>query len=106
VRNQEQEKRNAEQAVRNAEQAKRNAEYAKAMAQLMKDIAADLANDKIIKDENDLRQLSFGADGMTVNGVKQPDEVFKKYREKYSKDKYGALYHDFNYSRDGIIEGQ
>jgi len=105
VRNKEQEKRNAEQAVRNQEQAKRNAEQAKAMEQLMKEISTDLANDKIIKDRDDLRQLSFGADGMTVNGIKQPEDVFKKYRKKYSKEKYGILYHDFNYSRDGIIIG-
>ncbi|MBS1527104.1 MAG: hypothetical protein JST19_15740 [Bacteroidetes bacterium] len=106
VRNKEQEKRNAEQTIRNEEQAKRNAEQARAMEALMKDLSSDLANDKIIKNENDLKQFRFSADGMYVNGVRQPDEVFKRYKQKYSKDKYGILYPDFNYSRDGIIKGE
>ena len=39
---------------------------------------------------------------MTINGVKQPDEVFKKYKAKYGK----AFNGHFDYSRDGIIQGQ
>ena len=39
---------------------------------------------------------------MTVNGVKQPEDVFKKYKKKYSKVFDG----NFNYSKDGIIRGQ
>ncbi|MBS1504953.1 MAG: hypothetical protein JST32_23030, partial [Bacteroidetes bacterium] len=105
VRNKEQEKRNAEQAVRNEEQAKRNAEQARAMEALMKDLKADLVNDKIIKDDNDLKEFRINDFGMSVNGVRQPEDVFKRYREKYSKEKYGIM-HDFNYSRDGIISGQ
>ncbi|HVS92428.1 MAG TPA: hypothetical protein VHE59_10365 [Mucilaginibacter sp.] len=105
VRNEEQEKRNAEQTVRNKEQAKRNAEQASAMDALMKDLKADLVNDKIIKDGNDLEEFRINDFGMSVNGIRQPEDVFKRYREKYSKEKYGSM-RDFNYSRDGIISGQ
>jgi colicin import membrane protein len=116
VRNREQEKRNAEQgqrndlqakkneeqAQRNELQAKKNDEQAKANAQMIKEITEDLVSDKIIPDVNGLRELRLSEYGMTVNGVKQSDDVFKKYKEKYSKFFDG----NFNYSRDGVVRGQ
>ena len=123
IRNQEQEKRNAEQAVRNGEQAKINAgqevrnkeqamrnelqakkneEQAKANEQMIKDITEDMVSDKIIPDAAGLHEFELNPDGMTVNGVKQPEDVFKKYKKKYSKVFDG----NFNYSKDGIIQGQ
>lgn len=123
VRNEEQEKRNAEQAVRNKEQAKmnaeqgvrnkeqaernalqaqKNAEQAKANAQMIKDITADLVSDKIISNINGLHEMKLNEFGMSINGIKQTDEVFKKYKEKYSKFFDG----NFHYSRDGIIREQ
>ncbi|MGZ3890747.1 MAG: hypothetical protein ACXVI9_09620 [Mucilaginibacter sp.] len=123
VRNQEQKKRNAEQAVRNAEQAKINAEQevknkeqaernelqakkneeqARTNEQMIKDITNDLVSDKIIPDTNGLHEMKFNEIGMSINGIKQPDDVFKKYKEKYSKYFDG----NFSYSRDGIIRGQ
>jgi colicin import membrane protein len=101
IRNQEQAKRNAEQAIRNQEQAKRNEEQAKANEKMMKDITDDLVNDKIIPDTNSLHEIRLSEFGMSVNGVKQPDEVFKKYKEKYRKSSEGT----FMYSRDGVIQG-
>jgi colicin import membrane protein len=121
VHNQEQDKRNAEQAVRNEEQAKKNAEQevknkdqaernelqakkneeqAKANEQMIKDITNDLVADKIIPDTNSLHEMRLSEFGMSVNGVKQPEEVFKKYRAKYNKVFNGT----FSYSRDGIIQ--
>jgi len=123
VRNQDQEKRNAEQAVRNSEQAKVNAEQevrnkeqavrnqlqakkneeqARANEKMMKEITEDLVSDKIIPDVNSLREMKLNEFGMSINGVKQSDEVFKKYKEKYSKFFDG----DFSYSRDGVVRGQ
>lgn len=98
VRNEEQAKLNREQEGRNAEQAKRNAEQAAANERFMKEFTEDLVSDKIIPDANSLKEFSLNTEGMTVNGVKQPDGLFKKYREKYSKQSSG-----FTYSRDGII---
>ena len=102
ARNKEQAKRNAEQAIQNELQAKKNAEQAKANEKFIKDITEDLAADKIIPDTNSLHEMKLNEFGMSVNGVKQLDEVFKKYKTKYGKSFNGS----FNYSRDGIIQGQ
>jgi len=100
ARNQEQAVRNQEQAVRNQEQAKKNqlqAEKNRVQAEenerRMKQMVQDLVADKIIPDENSLHDLTINANGMTVNGVKQPDNVFKKYKEKYDNFSMG----DFSY---------
>jgi len=99
VRNEAQAKLNQEQEARNAEQAKRNAEQAAANERFIKELTEDLVNDKVIPDRNSLRDFRIDNEGMTVNGVKQPDELYKKYKEKYSKESSGG----FNYSRDGIL---
>jgi colicin import membrane protein len=59
----------------------------------MKHLVQDLVADKIIPDENSLHDLTINADGMTINGVKQPDNVFKKYKGKYDSFSMG----DFSY---------
>lgn len=99
ARNEMQAKRNREQERGNIEQAKKNAEQASANERFMKEFTEDLINDKIIPDKNSLREFRLYNEGMTVNGVKQPDELYKKYKEKYSKQSSGG----FTYSRDGII---
>jgi colicin import membrane protein len=93
-----QEKKNEEQAVRNQEQArlneiqaKKNEVQAEENERLMKQIIADLVSDKIIPDVNGLHDLTFNSDEMIINGVKQPDAVFKKYREKYSRFSKGSF---------------
>lgn len=82
-----QNKKNQEQAVRNQEQARLNEIQAKKNHEenerLMKPMVEDLIRDKIIPDANSLHDLSLNNDAMTVNGVKQVDDVFKKYRKKY-----------------------
>jgi hypothetical protein len=97
-RNEVQAKQNREQEVRNTEQAKFNAEQAAANERFMKEFTEDLVSDKIIPDANSLKEFSLNKKEMRVNGVKQPEELFKKYSEKYSKQSNG-----FTYSRDGII---
>jgi colicin import membrane protein len=103
VKNQEQEEKNKEQAVRNQEQArlneiqaKKNEEQAKENERFIKEIIADLVADKIIPDGNSLKELRFNSDEMIVNGVKQPDNVFKKYKEKYNQFSKGS----FSYRND------
>jgi colicin import membrane protein len=105
-RNQLQEKRNEEQAVKNQAQAKRNeiqAQKNQVQAEenerFIKQLTEDLVSDKIIPDAKSLRDFTMNTYEMTVNGVKQPDAVFKKYREKFDK----ASKHDMSYSRDGVI---
>jgi colicin import membrane protein len=102
VDNQEQAKRNEEQSLRNQEQAKRNEEQAAENERFIKGLTEDLVNDKIIPDANSLHQATFNSHEMIVNGVKQPDAVFKRYKEKYPRISEG----EFTYSRDGLIEGK
>jgi len=102
ARNEEQAKRNDEQAVRNQEQAKRNEEQAAENERFIKGLTEDLVNDKIIPNANSLHQATFNSHEMIINGVKQPDEVFKRYKEKYPRISEG----EFTYSRDGVIEGK
>lgn len=99
VRNETQAKLNREQEGRNAEQAKKNAEQAAANERFIKELTEDLLNDKVIPNKNSLRDFRIDNEGMTVNGLKQPDELYKKYKEKYSKQSSGG----FNYSRDGVL---
>jgi len=99
IRNEIQEKRNQEQERLNVEQAKKNAEQAAANERFMKHLTEDLLSDKIIPDKNGLHEMTLNREEMTVNGVKQPEAVFKKYKDKYSPQSSGG----FTYSRDGII---
>jgi hypothetical protein len=109
VRNQEQAAHNQDQAVHNEEQArlnqiqaKKNQEQAEENERFMKQITADLVNDKIIPDGNGLHNLTFRDGEMIVNGVKQPDSVYKRYVEKYSRFSTGG----FSYSNDGVYNGK
>jgi len=109
ARNQEQAKRNQAQAMRNQNQAhlnelqaKKNQEQATENERVMKLLIGDLVADKIIPDENGLHSLTFNGYEMTVNGVKQPADVFKKYIEKYNRFSKG----EFSYSNDGAISGK
>ena len=100
--NQLQEKKNEEQAARNREQArlneiqaKKNQEQAEENARFMKQLIGDLVSDKIIPDEKSLLDFTIDSDGMSVNGVKQPDAVFKKYIGKYPRFEHDSMsFHD------------
>jgi len=90
-KNQEQAVRNQEQARLNEIQAKRNQEQAEENERVMKTLIADLVSDKIIPDENSPHDLTFDDHEMIVNGVKQPEEVFKKYSKKYQRFSKGSF---------------
>jgi colicin import membrane protein len=101
VRDQAQAKLDQEQAVRDQIQAKKDQEEARIDQQMMKEMVADLISDKIIPNEKSLRDLTLNSDEMTVNGVKQPNEVFKKYKEKYKRFSGG----EFSYENSGNSRG-
>jgi colicin import membrane protein len=101
-RNELQVKKNEEQAHRNELQAKRNEEQAKENERMIKELTEDFVNDKLIPDKNSLRSFTINNDELMVNGVKQPDSVFKKYKEKYNT----FSNHTMSYSSDGIINNQ
>ncbi|HVW12602.1 MAG TPA: hypothetical protein VHB54_02200 [Mucilaginibacter sp.] len=83
ARDEQQAKRDQEQAARDQVQAKHDQEEAAEDQRQMKLLIADLVADKIVPDAKSVRELTLNPYEMKVNGVKQPDEVFKKYRDKY-----------------------
>jgi flagellar biosynthesis GTPase FlhF len=82
-RDQEEAKRDQEQARLDQIQARKDQEEARKEQEMVKQMIADLVSDKIVPDAESLRDLTLNSDEMTVNGTKQPDAVFKKYKEKY-----------------------
>jgi len=84
-RDQEQAKRDQEQAGRDQIQAKYDQEQAKDDQRQLKLMTDDLISDGIIPNENALREMSMNADGMSVNGKKQPDALFEKYKKKFPR---------------------
>ena len=73
------------QAVKDRAQAEVDRKQAEEDRKLMAQMINDLINDKIIPDEESLHEVTLNADEMTVNGKKQPDEVFKKYKTRYNR---------------------
>lgn len=88
-----------EQAVKDRAQAEKDREQAKldriqadkdrAQAaedrKMMASLIDDLIHDKIVPDKQSIEDLIISKNGMVVNGIQQPDNVFKKYKEKYPR---------------------
>jgi len=96
VRDQEQAKKDQEQAKLDQIQAMKDQEQAKEDQRLMKQMLGDLVADKIVPDEESVKEITLNADGMTVNGVKQPDAVYQKYKTKYDRFALG----NFSYGNE------
>lgn len=88
-----------EQARLDQIQARKDQEEARKEQELMLQMIADLVSDKIVPNEKSLHDLTLSPDEMTVNGVKQPDEVFKRYKEKY---RHFAMSNMSYGNRDGV----
>jgi len=84
-RDQVQAKHDQEQAHLDQIQAKKDQERAAEDQRLLKQMTGDLVADHIIPNEEALHELSFNGEELIVNGVKQPDSVFKKYSKKYPR---------------------
>ena len=95
-KDQEQAARDQDQAKLDQEQAKRDQAQAEEDQRLMKQMIGDLVNDKIVPDENSVREVTLNANEMTVNGVKQPDAVYQRYKTKYNRFAVG----NFSYGND------
>lgn len=93
-RDQEQAKHDQEQARLDQLQAKKDQERAAEDQRLLKQLTSDLVADHIIENEEALHDMSFNSEEMIVNGVKQPDSVFKKYAEKYKRFSQGNSSHE------------
>jgi len=61
-----------------------------------KKLVADLLQDGLITDENNLN-FTLNDKGIIINGKKQSDEIYKKYKDKYMPGKAGSGW-SWNYS--------
>lgn len=89
-----------EQAQLDRIQAEKDRAQAAEDRKLLADLTNDLVNDKLIADTKDLRDFTLNSSGMTVNGQKQPENIVKKYREKYDRfAKRGMTYSSDGYHK-------
>ncbi|MET0465456.1 MAG: hypothetical protein ABW007_20015 [Chitinophagaceae bacterium] len=51
----------------------------------------ELVTDKLIPSRKELRSVVFDNNELLINDVKQPDAVYKKYKEKYLKNTTGRI---------------
>lgn len=98
-RDREQAMRDREQAERDREQATRDRIQAEKDEKVMEDIIKEMISDKLIKDKKSLTALKLDEDVFKVNGVKQSDELHKKYQEKFLKIANG--YRTYSYRVSG-----
>jgi len=61
---------------------------------LVGDITNDLVREKVIKNKKELKTLSLSDEGLEVNGVRQDDGLFKKFKERYMKGEQTRIHFD------------
>ncbi|MEO5890612.1 MAG: M56 family metallopeptidase [Ferruginibacter sp.] len=92
-----QSKKDMEQAKKDMQVAKKDMEESK---KLQEKIIGDLIKEKIIKDKSELKSYKLSNDELIVNGVKQPDAIHKKFREKYVKGGNWTMAYNYNYNQN------
>jgi len=100
-KDQEEARKDQAQARLDQVQARKDQEEARKDQELMRQLLSDLVSDKIVPDAKSVKEMTLSESEMTVNGVKQPDEVFKKYHEKYSRFAHGQ----FSYENSPNVHG-
>jgi hypothetical protein len=96
-KDQEQAKLDQEQALKDQAQAKIDQAQAKEDERLMKEMLGDLVKDGIASNEKSIYSITIDSTGMTVNDKKMPDDVFARYKAKYSRFSTG----NFGYGNSG-----
>jgi len=86
------------QADKDRAQAEIDRKHAEEDRKVMAQLISDLVSDKIIPNEDALHNLTMDDDEMTVNGKKQPDAVFNKYKEKYKRFAGGEFSYENSYN--------
>jgi bla regulator protein BlaR1 len=77
----------AAQAERAAQQARQDAAQAERDRQLMDNLVKDLVQDNLVKGKASLWSFRLSYTSMEVNGKTVPEELARKYREKYLDDR-------------------
>ncbi|PWV46157.1 hypothetical protein [Chitinophaga sp. S165] len=96
VRDRLQAEKDREQAARDRVQAEKDRAQAAADRKLLDEMMADMVSDKLINSAADLRLLTLTPTEITVNGIKQPDAVHKKYQDKYPRFAKNSLTYSSN----------
>lgn len=74
-----------EQAQLDRIQAEKDRAVAAEDRRILNQLTSDLVTDKLVEDAKALQEFTLNSSGMTVNGLKQPEGIAKKYQEKYSR---------------------
>jgi len=96
-KDQAQAKLDEQQAIKDQIQAKLDQKQAEQDQRLMSEMISDLVKDGIVPDEKSVQSVSLNSTEMTVNGKKQPDEIFARYKAKYRR----WVSANFTYGADG-----
>lgn len=78
-----QSKKDLAQSNREMMLAKKDIEHSKLLRQ---QIVEDMIDANVIKDKNGLTSYKLNNDELIVNGVKQPEDIFKRFKDKYVKN--------------------
>jgi hypothetical protein len=73
------------QAVRDREQAQRDIKFAEEDRAMLKALISDVVKDGLAPDEKSVNEVRLDEYEFILNGKKQSDELFKKYKDKYMK---------------------
>lgn len=74
-----------EQAKLDRIQAEKDRARAEEDRKILAALTSDLVSDKLVADAKELYELKLNKNEMLVNGLKQPENITKKYQEKYSR---------------------
>jgi hypothetical protein len=85
LKDQAQARTDQEQARKDQEQARIDQQQVAEDQKMMSGMIADLIVDGIVPDQKSLFSLTLSAIGMTVNDKRQPEDIYTRYKAKYSR---------------------
>lgn len=83
--------RDRQQAEKDRKQAEIDRQQAEADRKLYEQMITELISDQLLDNRSALRSIELDNASFSINGVKQPEAVQKKYAAKYLKGKKGSM---------------